>query len=53
MSNLWLNIRFMKWHITSEFGSLRLRIRKNSYHSEENYPHGYFSVYTFSPLNWR
>lgn len=49
MSKLWLNIRF--WDIFIQIGEPKwysLRIRKNSYHSDRNYPFGWFGVHEFN-----
>jgi len=48
MSGLWLNIRFKDWFFQmGEPNWYNMRITKNSYHSDRNYPFGWFSIYEF------
>lgn len=48
MSNLWLNIRVGIYHLQAE--GFRFSISKNMIHKLENWPDGYFSIYTFYPF---
>jgi hypothetical protein len=48
MSDDWLNIRLLSWHLQSEYAKWwKLKISYNGWHKIKNYPDGYFSIYTF------
>ena len=48
MSNVWINIRFKDFFL--QIGSPKwysIKISKNFYHKENDYPDGIFSIYDF------
>lgn len=46
MSNLYINIRIMSWHLQVDF-DWKITVSKNKYHSDKGYPDGYFKIYQF------
>lgn len=55
MNNLWLNVRFLFWHLQCDFGSLRPSIVRNDYlwrNAKQAWARP-FAVYDFCPREWR